>query len=105
MSDVVPIWNWKGNLKGGAGETEKVGSCPQCGSPRFFSRANGGTVMNSNTGQMCAPKPECMECGYPNEQGALGYQHAGAIKVVEGAVAARQGKAPAPAGTMATIVR
>jgi hypothetical protein len=46
-----------------------------------------------------------MECGYPNEQGALGYQHAGAIKVVEGAVAARQGKAPAPAGTMATIVR
>ena len=96
----MSMWDWQGNPRGGAGETQRVGSCPACGSPRYFSKS-GQTVTNSNTGVVATPRPECMECGYPNEQGALGVPVAS-----QGPVrAARGAEAPVPGGTIGHLRR
>lgn len=102
VADVLPIWHWQGDMRGGAGETAMLGPCPHCGSNNYFSRSSGmGNVVNTTTGQMVPPTPECFECGYPRLQGALGTAH------IEGpAMAARQGAAPAPApGTIGSLTR
>lgn len=102
VSDVLPIWHWQGNPQGGAKDSATLGNCPHCGSTNYFSRAAGGAVVNTSTGQMVAPTPECFECGYPRQQGALGQAH------IEGpAMAARQGEKPsfAPEGSIGTLTR
>ena len=98
VSDVLPIWQWQGSAKGGAGETQRVGACPECGSNNYFSRSS-GAVFNINSGKQVMPAPECFECGYPRQQGALGQAH------VEGpAMAARQGASPGmPAGSVGAL--
>lgn len=101
MSDVLPIWGYHGNPKGGAGETAVLGNCPNCSSPRFFSRRDGG-VFNSNTGQHVAPAPECFECGFPRIQGALGVSLP-AQAAVGPTSAARQGYAPPPQGVLGSL--
>lgn len=55
------MWNWKGNPRGGLGETMKTGECPNCGSLNYFSRATGVT-------RGPAPAPHCYDCGYPTVQ-------------------------------------
>jgi hypothetical protein len=96
VSDVLPIWHWGGDPRGGAGETQRIGACPHCGSNNYFSRSQ-GTVLNSSSGQMVPPAPECWECGYPRTQGALGSAH------IEGpAQASRQGASP-PAAVAALM--
>ena len=88
VADVLPIWQWQGDQRGGAGETVRTGACPACHSNNYFSRSS-GSVINVNSGQSAAPAPECFDCGYPREQGGLGSAH------VEGpAMAARQGATP-----------
>lgn len=69
VADVLPIWQWGGNPRGGAGETATTGDCPNCGSPRFFSKRQGGVTTANG---VVYPNPECMDCGYPREQGQLG---------------------------------
>lgn len=101
VSDVLPIWQWQGNERGGLGESRKVGNCPSCNSPRFFSRANGAGVLNHNTGQTYYPQPECADCGYPREQGSLGV----ASSTVGASLPARQGAAPAPPGAIGQMGR
>lgn len=86
VGEVLPIWHWKGNPRGGAAETQ---GCPACGSPRFFSRQQTGGVSTSQG--VVYPRPECFECGYPNEQGTLGVP----ASVTAGAIQARQGESPA----------
>lgn len=102
VSDVLPIWHWQGDPRGGAGETATLGPCPHCGSNNYFSRSSGmGNVVNTQTGAMVPPTPECFECGYPRLQGQLG-----TATVTGPAHAARQGAAPAPApGTIGTLTR
>jgi hypothetical protein len=101
MSEVLPIWQWQGNVKGGLGESMTTGDCPACGSARFFSRTNGGGVMNANTGVTYYPKPECADCGYPNEQGSLGVS----AQATGSALPSRQGAAPAPPGAIGRMAR
>lgn len=94
------MWGWTGNPRGGARETQTTGNCPSCGSPRFFSRSN-AMVTNTNTGMACPPKPQCFECGYPNEQGTLS-----ASTVVPGVKGSRQlgpGELIVPADSRATL--
>lgn len=93
------VWSYQGNPRGGAGETATLGNCPECGSPRYFSRTNGGGVMSS-TGQMVYPSPECSDCGYPNQQGVLAGT---AGQITGGARAAPQAAAPAPVGSLASL--
>lgn len=91
VADVLPIWHWQGDQRAGAGETAKMGACPNCGSNNYFSRST-GSVINTQSGQSAAPAPECFECGFPRQQGALGSAH------IEGpSMAARQGQSPTPA--------
>lgn len=71
VGDEVPLWQWKGNRLGGAGETMLTGNCPRCGSARYFSRRSESKI-NVNTGVMAAPRGECMDCGYPQDQGMIG---------------------------------
>lgn len=54
------LQTWQGNPRGAAGE--KLGPCPHCGSPRFFSRTNteGGGLIRG-----IPPAPHCADCGYP----------------------------------------
>jgi hypothetical protein len=96
VADVLPIWQWQG--KEGAAETARIGTCPNCHSTNYFARSS-GTVINTNNGTSAAPAPECFECGYPRQQGALGQAH------VEGpAMASRQGASPsAPMGSIARL--
>jgi hypothetical protein len=100
VSDVLPIWHWQG--KEGAAETQRIGACPNCHSNNYFSRSTGSQI-NTNTGQMVPPAPECFECGYPRQQGAL----AGSAAIEGPAAAARQGNAPtmAPEGTIGKLMR
>jgi hypothetical protein len=103
VGEVLPIWQWQGNARGAAGEeAEMGGGCPNCGSPRYFSRRNGGTTVTTQRG-VFYPAPECTDCGYPKEQGIL----AGAgISSTGPAKAAKSGPAPPPpAGSMAFIKR
>lgn len=89
---------WGGDMRAGAGETARIGNCPECGSNQYFSRSNGdGGHMMSN-GVMAYPKPECFACGYPRQQGAIGT----GAKIVGGAIASRQGAAPPP-GSLAAL--
>lgn len=99
VSEVLPIWQWQGNPRGGAKETAELGSCPNCGSPRFFSRSNGNSV-TTNHG-VFYPAPECYDCGYPREQGIL----AGSAAKSGPAQAARGADAPPPPGSMVYIKR
>lgn len=93
VSEVLPIWQWQGNMKDGAARNN-VGGCPNCGGPRYLvPRGNGTTVLNEKTGQMVAAAPSCMDCGFPREQGALGYQ--ATVTVAGKGTAARQGAEPA----------
>lgn len=62
------LGQWRGNVEGGLGETQTTGDCPGCGSTRFFSRRVGGVTTKNG---VIYPRPECMDCGYPNEQGTL----------------------------------
>jgi len=62
--------SWRGDPSGGARETATLGNCPQCHSPRYFSRSQEAKMMAN--GQMAVPIPECFECGYPRQQGTLG---------------------------------
>lgn len=96
VGDVLPIWQWQG--KEGAAETAKTGNCPNCNSTNYFSRSS-GSVINTQSGTQATPAPECFECGYPRQQGALGMAH------VEGpAMASRQGATPnAPQGSIARL--
>jgi hypothetical protein len=94
------VWNYQGNPRGGAGETATLGSCPDCGSARFFSRTNAGGVMNANTGMTVYPSPECADCGYPNQQGVLA---GSAGKVTGPASPARAAETPAPMGSLASL--
>lgn len=90
------IWGWKGDMRYGAGETAMTGNCPGCGSTRFFSKKSGAITTHNG---MAYPRPECMDCGYPQEQGYLD-----TATVVRGpAIAARQDEAVAPAGTLASL--
>jgi len=90
------IWQWGGSMRGGAGETARTGNCPNCGSPRYFSRA-GAWPVTTATG-VVQPGPECFECGYPRIQGALsGAQPTGAVHQ------ARQGAGVEPTGTLASL--
>ena len=99
VADVLPIWQWSGDPRGGAGETAKIGACPNCHSNNYFSRST-GSVVNTQSGQMVAPAPECFECGYPRTQGGL----SGASNTTGPAMAARQGATPAPPpGTVGTV--
>ena len=77
---------WQGSKEVQA-ETARVGgSCPNCGSPRYFSHVQ-GAVMNSKTGQTAAPTPGCFDCGYPRQQGLID----AAVTVEGGSNASRQG--------------
>lgn len=93
------VWEYRGNPRGGAGDTMTLGDCPSCGSARYMSRSNTGGVMNSNTGQTVYPSPECADCGYPNQQGAL----AGSASATGPAMRAMQTEAPAPVGSLASL--
>lgn len=103
------LFEWAGNPKGGAGETASVGNCPNCDSPRFFSRRNsegggltGGGVTTQNG--VVYPAPECFECGYPRLQGVLASSMP--AQAASGPVhAAQQGKAAVPPGSLATLSR
>lgn len=92
------MWRWQGNPRGGAGDS--AGVCPNCGSPRYFSRQRSdlgsGGVMT--TAGVVYPAPECFECGYPKLQGSIGIASSGGS-----AKPARQGTAPAPPGSLATL--
>lgn len=99
-------WNWRGNRKGAAAEST---NCPSCGSPRYFTQRSGG-VLNTQTGLMAYPKPECMECGYPNEQGSSGMSDAqiqqGTAVIAHGpARLARQDEAAPPPGSIGHLRR
>lgn len=61
------IRNWKG---GQGSRTDNAGKCPGCGSSRYMERVNGWTVTTQHG--VMHPKPKCFDCGYPDEQGALG---------------------------------
>jgi hypothetical protein len=82
----VAMRSWRGDPMGGAKETDTLGSCPQCGSPRFFSRSSEAKYSQS-VGAMVSPTPECFECGYPRQQGTLGV----GAKTIGAAAPARQG--------------
>lgn len=97
VGEVLPIWQWKGDPRGAAGE--RLGPCPHCGSPRYIQGTSGGKMMKDGT--MAYPKPSCFDCGYPNEQGIL----AGAATTTGPAMAARASEAPPPPGSMAFIRR
>lgn len=92
------MWQWQGNPNGGAGETQKVGNCPSCGSSRFFSRQSPETGITTANGTVY-PSPECAECGYPRQQGALGVS----AKAVGNAIPARQGESLSPPGSLASL--
>jgi hypothetical protein len=96
MSEVLPIWHWQGNPRGGAGETARTGNCPGCGSPRYFSLQTPETGKMNREGQMVYPTPECADCGYPKQQGSL----AAGVRSSGAAVVARQAEAPAPVGSI-----
>jgi hypothetical protein len=92
-------FRWRGNPKGGARETQITGNCPQCNSVRYFSRAGAGVTTSNGVVQ---PRPECFDCGYPNQQGEI----SGAIVTVQGgARPARQDEAPPPPGSLAHLRR
>lgn len=86
---------WQG--KEGAKETAKTGNCPECGSHRYFSRSQ-GSVTNSNTGTVVAPRGECFECGYPNQQGSVD----AVVKVVGDTRQAQQGRMM-PVGSLESL--
>lgn len=49
--------------------SEKAGdvtNCPECNSPRYFSRAREGKFGQNGP---IPPKPMCADCGYPMRQG------------------------------------
>lgn len=71
-------------------ENAKTGDCPNCGSYRYFSRASEGKTTQNG---FVPPRAQCFECGYPNEQGALGIS----AKAVGSALPSRQGAAPSMA--------
>ena len=101
------MWGWRGDAKrGGARETAITGNCPDCDSPRFFSRS-GNSVINTNTGLSASPRPECFECGYPHAQGSLPVTAAGIpVKRLPGSSTARQPVAAeliAPGDSLATL--
>lgn len=56
-----------GEWQGGEGmaELKRIGMCPGCGSPNFFSReqGEGGMIRRGPP-----PAPMCFECGYPLRQ-------------------------------------
>jgi hypothetical protein len=54
----------QGNVKDGAARFERE-VCPECGDPRFFTRASRKlSKINLRTGQTCPPAPMCEACGY-----------------------------------------
>ena len=84
------MWSWRGNPRGGLGETMNVGACPGCGSINYFSRAGGVT-------RGPAPAPHCYDCGYPTIQtgSPMGAgQGAKAVGPAHQAVQARYVEAP-----------
>lgn len=94
VGEMLPIWQWQGNPRGGAAETEL---CPDCGSSNYFSRASEAKI--NQYGQRVLPAPECFNCGYPRQQLALG-----PAAVSGAAQASRQGQAPAaPPGSVGTL--
>lgn len=95
VSEVLPIWQWKGNPRGAAGDV--TGNCPGCGSPRFFSRRS-GAITTANG--VVYPAPECADCGYPRDQGEIGIPS----QVLDGGKAP-SAEAPAPPGTLASLRR
>lgn len=99
MSEVIPIWQWKGDQRKGAA-SEGLGGCPNCGGPRYI-QGKTGSVMNEKTGVIAYPQPTCFDCGYPNEQGMVG----GASVTSGPAHAARAADAAPPPGSMAFIKR
>jgi len=91
------IWEWQGNPRGGAGETAVTGNCPNCGSPRYFSKRGSGGV--STAAGVVYPAAECFECGYPRIQGTL----SGPVSAQGPAHVARQGSSPAPSGVLGSL--
>ena len=91
------VWKWQGNPRGGAGETARTGNCPSCGSPRYFSLQTPETGKMDREGRMVYPSPECSDCGYPKQQGAL------AASTVSGQAPARQAEAPPPPGSLGAL--
>jgi hypothetical protein len=71
-------------------ENAHTGNCPGCGSYRYFSRRSEGKTTQNG---FVEPRPQCFECGYPNEQGALGIS----AKAVGSAMPSRQGASPSMA--------
>lgn len=51
---------WRG---GEAHRKEGTQHCPECGSPRVFSRRGAGTTVATERG-IAAPAPRCFECGW-----------------------------------------
>lgn len=52
---------WRG---GQAFRTEGSSVCPSCGSANVFTRRNGGTITNTDSGRASAPAPRCFQCGW-----------------------------------------
>ena len=99
MGHMRNVWTFQGNFKDGAAkESSAMGNCPSCGSARFFSRANGGWSVTTDHG-IFYPAPECIDCGYPREQGMV----AGASVTSAPAMASRSAGAAPPAGSIPFI--
>lgn len=81
----------QGDPMGGARETAQTGNCPGCGSTRYFSRQSAATGVMTSSGTVY-PAPECLDCGYPRQQGALGVSAPSTGPLLP----ARQGAAPPP---------
>jgi hypothetical protein len=95
------VWNYQGNFRGGAAETANLGNCPNCQSPRFFSRQNGGSAVTTDHG-VFYPAPECIDCGYPKEQGVLATAGAGRVGSAQ---IARGVEAAPPLGSLEYLKR
>jgi hypothetical protein len=80
------IRGWKGDPRAGLSENS---TCPACGSFRYFQRTRGAVTTQHG---VVYPRPECFECGYPTEQGALGIS----ASTTGSSIQARQGAAPTP---------
>jgi len=88
----VHYWDAAMHFKGSEG-VQAVGTCPKCGGP-LVPRNEGGQnrVLNTNTGVMADPAPECATCGYNGkfEQMASG-NHNGIAVHVDGPARAAPG--------------
>lgn len=102
MSEVWPLWKWRGNPRGGARDTAQLGNCPNCHGTRYFSRVgpDGSGRVTRSDGVTMDPAPECFECGYPRNQGSLGVPAGSG-----GALPARQAESAPPQGSIAHLRR